>query len=365
MRGLALVLALCFVPRPAPGQVAGRLVDAETGTAVVDAHVFLANSAFGDISGPDGTYTIDDVPPGTYTLVVSIVGYWPESRALRFVGGGEVREDFRLTKAVYAVGEVSVTAERDRRRSRELERFYALFLGQTPNRSGCKILNPEVIDLVDEGGAFRASGRAPLLIENRSLGYRLTYVLSHFEAASNEHRYRGEPYFEPLVPANPREERRWAKTRRETYRGSMSHFLRAAAAGTAHAEGFRTYLLGQSSWLMTYLDFRKATRELDAEVAVDSLILPGRAGYERTLYLPEFLHVVYLEEKMHPGFYPGRKLYTGMPEPQLSVLEPLLEYIPFNERGFLHDAYGVAQYGYWSWKSSVCDLLPHGWTPPS
>ncbi len=348
----------------ARAQLTGRVVDATDGAPLEDVHVFVANSAYGDITGQDGAFSIEDIPPGAYQLVVSILGYVPETRTLAVEAGVPQELSIRLSKAIYTVGEVSVTADRSRRRARDLERFYSLFLGQTPNRSGCEILNSEVIDLEDAEGTFTVSAVAPLTIENRALGFRLTYVLRHFSARSNEHRYLGEPFFEPLTPNSAREERRWTKNRRDTYFGSMAHFLRAAASGTAEEEGFRTFLFDRPSWLMTYLDFRKATREERAAVAIDSLILPGRASYERVLRLPAYLHVVYLNESMHPTFYQGRKLYTGMPEPQLSVLEPLLDYVPFNEQGFLHESFGVARYGYWSWKSSVCDMLPLGWTPP-
>jgi len=363
IQNLLLIAMLAASAGVARAQLTGRVVDSAGGAPLEDVHVFLANSAYGGITGPEGAFTLADIPPGAYQLVVSILGFVPETRTITIEAGVPQEVSIRLSKAIYTVGEVSVTAERGRRRTRDLERFYALFLGQTPNRNGCEILNPEVIDIEDADGTFTVSAVAPLTIENRALGYRLTYVLREFSARVNEHRYLGEPFFEDLTPNNDREERRWEKNRRETYFGSMAHFLRAAAGGTAEAEGFRTFLFDRPSWLMTYLDFRKATREERAEVDVDSLILPGRASYERVLRLPAYLHVVYLNETMHAAFYQGRKLYTGMPEPQLSVLEPLLDYVPFNEQGFLQESFSVARYGYWSWKSSVCDMLPLGWKP--
>ncbi len=57
------------------GKISGKLVDAQTGEALIGANVYLENTMLGAATDLDGTYLISNVPTGTYTLVVSIVGY--------------------------------------------------------------------------------------------------------------------------------------------------------------------------------------------------------------------------------------------------------------------------------------------------
>ncbi len=57
------------------GKIAGRIVAANTGTPVPGATVQIEDTTLGDSAGNDGYYTIINVKPGTYTLVVSMIGY--------------------------------------------------------------------------------------------------------------------------------------------------------------------------------------------------------------------------------------------------------------------------------------------------
>ncbi len=57
------------------GRIAGTLVDAVTGDALIGANVIVDGQPLGASSDIDGNYLITDVPAGTYTIIVQYVGY--------------------------------------------------------------------------------------------------------------------------------------------------------------------------------------------------------------------------------------------------------------------------------------------------
>ncbi|RJP76699.1 MAG: TonB-dependent receptor [Candidatus Zixiibacteriota bacterium] len=92
------------------GKIAGRVTEASSGEALVSANVILDGTSRGAASDLNGDYFILNVPVGTYTVVVSQVGYTG-----RRVTGVEVaserttRLDFALEPTVLEMAEVSVT----------------------------------------------------------------------------------------------------------------------------------------------------------------------------------------------------------------------------------------------------------------
>lgn len=66
------------------GKIAGKITDGSTGEAVPGANVMVKELKIGAITNANGEYFILKVPPGTYTLVVSMVGY--ESMSLLNAG---------------------------------------------------------------------------------------------------------------------------------------------------------------------------------------------------------------------------------------------------------------------------------------
>ncbi|MGB2959909.1 MAG: TonB-dependent receptor [Bacteroidota bacterium] len=57
------------------GKIAGRVRDAETAEPLVGISVFLEGTTMGASTDLEGKYTIVSVPPGTYTVIVSGVGF--------------------------------------------------------------------------------------------------------------------------------------------------------------------------------------------------------------------------------------------------------------------------------------------------
>jgi len=57
------------------GKISGTITDRDTGEPVIGANVILENTFFGAAADIEGYYYINNVPPGTYALTVSAVGY--------------------------------------------------------------------------------------------------------------------------------------------------------------------------------------------------------------------------------------------------------------------------------------------------
>lgn len=61
------------------GTLSGTVRDAETKKPIAWADVFLQGTGKGGISQNNGTFTVFNVPPGTYTVVVNMMGYAPRT----------------------------------------------------------------------------------------------------------------------------------------------------------------------------------------------------------------------------------------------------------------------------------------------
>lgn len=57
------------------GKISGRVLDDKTGEPIIGATVMLEGTYLGGVADIDGYYAINNVPPGTYRLVFSAVGY--------------------------------------------------------------------------------------------------------------------------------------------------------------------------------------------------------------------------------------------------------------------------------------------------
>ncbi len=57
------------------GKIAGKVIDAQTGEELIGINVLVENTTMGAATGIDGTYIINNIEPGLYSLVFSGVGY--------------------------------------------------------------------------------------------------------------------------------------------------------------------------------------------------------------------------------------------------------------------------------------------------
>ncbi len=358
-----LVCSNILAQETATVTVSGRIVDEKTSQPLRNVNVFLAHTMMGSATDDDGYFEIESVPLGTYELVVSHVGYVFQQRQLKLDHPRDRHFEIAITARVMLLDEVEVDAARPKQWYTNLEEFERYFLGQSPNASSCKIMNPEVL-------AFRrasdkrltAEAQDMLIIENRALGYRLNYVLLSFEAEQGSLSYVGRCYFEPLQVKDATQTQTWQSARRRSYEGSLRHFLAGLCAGAWKNEGFA----------VQELDYIPADLQaVDAPQADPTKFLTrGGLSFERRLSFPNVLQVTYKRENADRSYLEWIGYRT--PVPKLGVPAPPVKqtsWVVMNHvsalldtSGYLFNPLAIKVYGYWSWEG-VAELLPYEFSP--
>ncbi len=251
---LLITLSLSLFAQNNPAgqyQVTGKIINHTDKKPVAGASVFLGNATIGNESGNDGSFFLQNVKPGNYTLIVSIIGYDIYTQPLVITTGDVILPVIEISPDVIALAEVKVTAAVKKNAYSDWahDTFLKEFLGPSEFASDCKILNPEVLNLkYDEStNTISASSTDFLQIENDALGYNVKYKLTDFEytgsaQADKSIHYEGSVFFTEMK-GSPAQEHRWKQNREDLYANSSTHFLRAALNDQLDEEGFRALRL--------------------------------------------------------------------------------------------------------------------------
>ena len=343
---------------PATSTIQGTVRDA-SGQTLAGVSVYLSGTTRGTASDAEGRYRIEAVPPGSYRLVGSMVGYQAQTQPVRLDPGGRVQADLRLSPSVEALGAVRVEARADRQWQKRLARFEQALLGESANAEHTRILNPEVLDLSSRWGALRATAAAPLVVENRALGYRLRYDLHAFSATAGEIRYDGDEVFEEIEPASAAEARRWDAARQRAYRGSLAHLLRSMVAGTDQAEGFTLATVADDATR------RRAPGRIPVRTSGQRLVRVDADGWA-TLTVRGRLEVVYDGEPEEPAYLESEWFQGGRRRPapeQRSAVVPNRTAVRLDPQGTPLDPFALSATGHIAFER-LADRVPRDYEPP-
>ncbi len=108
---MATIMSLASSALAASASVTGSVRDAQTGEPLPGANVLLVGTSFGASTDLNGNFTIRDVPPATYTLRATYVGYKAKDTKVNVGEGATVRVNIRLEAVGIQGKEVVVTAQ--------------------------------------------------------------------------------------------------------------------------------------------------------------------------------------------------------------------------------------------------------------
>jgi hypothetical protein len=310
--------------------IKGRILDNETGTPLGYVNVFLSNTTIGASTDKNGQFIIKNVPFGSYNIIFSYVGYQIQSKSFYSYKSGTLNFNISLKPKAINLNQVNVTGNIPEDWQENLKIFKNIFIGETDNSKKTKILNPEVLNFVrnKKTNALKAFTDSTILVENKSLGYKLSIILDSVVYYPNGNiNYMFFSRFAELKPDSKEEESEWQNNRKKTYLNSPKHFFYALVHNQLDEDLF-TLREGQGN----------AAKILPEVLSIESNI-------DSTIYTFNFMGSLAV------------KYYISPP----SYLNFLYSFVQIDKYGnLLTSVYAVQTFGNWA-KQRVADLLPENY----
>jgi hypothetical protein len=362
-----LLLLLLFIPSVCFAQIkiSGEIIGANDKKPIANASVFLSNATIGNKTADDGTFTLYNVKPGQYDLIVTVLGFETHSQSLSVTNDNIALGEISISPKTILLQEVAVRPNLNRQR--DLGDFLYYFLGQSNYSRQCTIVNPEVVDVEYNKSTkvLTASTDDFLIIENKALGYKIKYKLLNFTYDAQRSLYfEGISLFEPLN-GTATEQNKWKRNRLDAYAGSPMHFLRAAIAGRLDEDGFKTLRLERSTapdYLqkkgIKYIQTLYMKEPLSRNDFVNLADKPGifAMGFK------DYLYVIYTKKRIsyNPGgVYRPAGIAPDQPVTIIRFDEP---YAFFDNNGIIINPHSVTYEGDFGIKG-ISDLLPIDYAP--
>ena len=340
----------------------GKVIDLQTASPLIGAHVFLTGTQSGTITDENGFFELSDVPNGAAELTAQYIGYETWSRKITIHEKPLTDISIKLKAMSHQLGVIDVTAKSNNKRKRYLNRFSKAFIGSSALAKKCTLLNPEVLLFEEKNNVLTATAKDLLKIENKATGYLIYFSLEKFELKGSEVTYAGKPMFEELKASDSMEKEKWEKERSKAYLGSRNHFLYALANRKLATQGF---------------EIRIGDMDNQAQFVSTGMALPkkimsaGASEYERFLILNKFLQVIYKNEKGIPqsgnlgNVSIGRDHESGQSnlggktsnKYQVSYLYALKPKIQFFTDGRLAQPHLLLEYGHFG-TERIAELMP-------
>lgn len=236
--------------------ISGVVRDAQR-KAVIAATVFIDGSKKITKTDAQGEFQFAGIEPGTYQLVVNMIGFYSSKQTL-IVRDKNMPVEVILRQKEEMLKEVVIAF--DSRRTENLKLFKKQFLGTSANAAACKIMNDDVLTFKNPINAthFEAFSDDFIIINNQKLGYKIKYLLRKFvhNKINGVTSYDGEVIFENLE-GSEKEQAKWTNNRKLAYRGSLMHYMRSLFQNNTVAQNFVTYQKASGTTLVNVNDFVK------------------------------------------------------------------------------------------------------------
>jgi hypothetical protein len=213
---------------PAYNQIIhGTVLDKENHGKINFAYIYFNGTFVGTNSDKEGNFVLDISSYPSMPLTISALGYY--SVTLTVVSPSKPFIIFMKPK-LYELNEVVISGkgyENERKRNEKL--FTDTFLGTTRNARSCEITNIKDITFVSANDTLKAFASSPILIDNRALGYKVTYFLDEFvlDRKNESFYFSGNIIFNEDLTSDISKKQIFETRRKDAYLGSRMHFFRS------------------------------------------------------------------------------------------------------------------------------------------
>lgn len=337
--------------------ILGNVVDKDK-KPVINASVFLSNATVGSKTDTSGHFRLDNVKPGKYDLVVSILGFETYHQAITANGDDINLPDVELIARTIGLQEVVIKSHHYKSTAMDLYNFRRQFLGSTYLADHCEIVNPGVLnfDYDDTTHTLRASSDNQfLIIDNDALGYRMRYLLKDFAYNQSIVKYNGSVLFEPMH-GSPSQESRWAKKREQVYAASEMHFMRALLTRKLDSTGFR---------ILPYLEDTTTNRRILSHTPMPCVALLHPTDQDALYAFGTKYKALYVEYNPKHRFHENdlQSRLENRANFESSVISFVSPYLYFDENGWVVNPNDVSLLGAWE-NCRVAGMLPSDYEPP-
>ncbi|MFQ5674912.1 MAG: carboxypeptidase-like regulatory domain-containing protein [bacterium] len=374
--------------------ITGRVVD-DHRMPLKNASVFLAHTMLHDSTNRSGNFRIENVPVGTYDLVISMPGFRMRTLVVKVNTGRRNQYNLRLKKKAQKKSAIMPATRDTKKWQKNVDRFKKIFFSTTANSRSCQILNPQVLYFPeDKSAVFQAAADEPIIFENKALGYRVTYHLQEFEVGVNYTKYHGNPEFEELTAKDDEEKLQWRLNRLKAFLGSPAHFFAAIYRNYKEKAKDNAVLKKEGFLVSMLMDLRNQADEAYRvptgshaqyrEIDVNDYVQPGDNDFEFGLSFPHFWEIIYTEEfeeeeyLWYQGFNPNRRQRYRRSNPagvsgerrgrtsgnvgdQKSRIKLTGNVLTISTTTNHYDVLGLQVYDYWSWQG-MADIIPRDYT---
>lgn len=395
-----ILLGLVLVSN-AQYRLTGQVIDSITQKPLSGINIFFSHTTIGINSNEKGEFQLTNLKQGNYELVVSSLNY-EDHIALIQVSSKNDPILIKLKPSANILKEVVVESYDPKGWEKWGDQFSLNFIGARDLARNCNLLNPEVVKFKfnPKTNKLRVFSNEKLVFINKSLGYKIYYLLTKFELDFNtkSFSFKGYPLFEELTPKKPNELKKWGLARNETFKGSIRHFIRSLYANQLEEDGFEmrevrtvnsiekdrvneqltllqekatkgdsTILKIEKDTLDYYiavntLSFGEKLVTLNKLISRDSIVFNSNSSMEpnsKTVYFEGKLQILYLNKKM-PYEY-AKTLNTNFVNDNIRTdiyLRPN-KAITIYSNGNFYSGLDLFTDGYWSWSEKVATMMPN------
>jgi hypothetical protein len=385
----------------AKAQLTGTVVAENNNEPVASASVFLSNTSIGTITNNKGVFVLNNFPEGRFDLVVSCIGF---ETVITTVSSNKIPSSLTIHLKPKAKELDEVVVEQYVKNGWEQwgKFFTENLIGTSNLANDCNFKNHKVVKFSynKKKRILKAFADEALIIENKALGYHLSYQLTKFEYNFNTNifYFQGYPLFSNMLTKRSRLQNRWTTNRKNAYYGSQMHFMRSVFRNKLMEEGFEVRRLikisanehqrVKSIYSSLTITNKDSSKNVDATDNPDSIvyykkvlhnpggfdvlintIMPGdsiayaidknTAGLEFNNYL----QVTFTKRRTPEGYMnyqPNDRSYGSVIS---EITLPNKRGVAILANGSFYEGLDLISSGFWAWWEKLGNMLPLEYWP--